>query len=305
MPCYTPLSGYYSKDLTKNGKRSVVFNRNFGLVDRPATVPCGQCIGCRLERSRQWAIRCIHEASLHSDNCFITLTYNDEHLPADRSLNLRHFQLFMKRFRKFFGGRKIRFFHCGEYGDKYRRPHYHAIVFGLDFVDKKLFSVVNGNRLYVSQTLDSLWGFGYATIGNVTFESAAYVARYVVKKRTGKQASDHYKSVDTDTGEVFDLKPEYVTMSRRPGIAFGWFDKYYSDVFPSDHVVVRGKESKPPKYYDKLYEAYFPSDFKSIKNRRVVAAESNPDNNFDRLQTKHELRKIKSKLLVRPLESMI
>ena len=121
MACYTPLKGYRSTELTKNGKRKIVFNRNHGFADLPVTVPCGQCIGCRLERSRQWAIRCTHEASLWEKNCFITLTYNDENLPKDGSLDVTHFQKFMKRLRKKHGA-GIRFYHCGEYGDKFGFP---------------------------------------------------------------------------------------------------------------------------------------------------------------------------------------
>ena len=137
MTCYAPLHGYYSQERNpKTGKRSVVFSRNSGYDDRRVSVPCGQCIGCRLERSRQWAVRCVHESSLHRFSSFITLTYNDEHLPSDRSLNVEHFQRFMKRLRKHLEPLKIRFFHCGEYGDKFRRPHYHAIVFGYDFPDR-------------------------------------------------------------------------------------------------------------------------------------------------------------------------
>ena len=112
MPCYHPLLGYRSRSLTEKGKRAVVFNPRDGYVDQPVQLPCGQCIGCRLERSRVWAVRCVHEASLHSDNCFITLTYDNSHLPSDGSLHKDHFQKFMKRLRKSVG--KVRFFHCDE-----------------------------------------------------------------------------------------------------------------------------------------------------------------------------------------------
>ena len=118
MPCYSPIKGYRSKVLSPNGKRTIVFKPNLGFVDLPVLVPCGQCCGCRLERSRQWAIRCTHEASLHENNCFITLTFNDDNLPSDKSLDVRHFQLFMKRLRKQFGS-NIRYYHCGEYGENF------------------------------------------------------------------------------------------------------------------------------------------------------------------------------------------
>ena len=231
MPCFSPLKGWYSKDRTKLGKRSIVFNPRDGLLDRPIAVPCGQCIGCRLERSRQWATRCVHEASLHENNCFITLTYDDAHLPSDLSLNLVHFQKFMKRLRKRFGD-GIRFFHCGEYGENFGRPHYHACLFNFDLPDRVLWSTRSGVNLYTSHILSSLWPFGFVTVGDVTFESAAYVARYVMKKVTGKNAQDHYEWVHPITGQVYERAPEYVTMSRRPGIGKGWLEKYMSDVFP-------------------------------------------------------------------------
>ena len=103
MPCYSPLTGYVSREPSKNGKFPIVFDPKKGWIDRSVTVPCGQCIGCLLERSRQWAMRCSHEASLYDENCFITLTYDDEHLPPDGCLNKEHFQKFMKRLRKRFG----------------------------------------------------------------------------------------------------------------------------------------------------------------------------------------------------------
>ena len=246
MPCYSPIKGYRSKVLSPNGKRTIVFKPNLGFVDPPVLVPCGQCCGCRLERSRQWAIRCTHEASLHENNCFITLTFNDDNLPSDKSLDVRHFQLFMKRLRKQFGS-NIRYYHCGEYGEKFRRPHYHACIFNFDFPDKKIFKISNGHNLYTSVILSEIWPYGFSLIGDVTFQSAAYVARYIMKKVTGDLAKDHYEYIDPDTGEIINLKPEYTTMSRRPGLGKGWFEKYKSDVYPDDFVILNGKKMKPPK----------------------------------------------------------
>ena len=249
MTCFSPLKGYKSSEINPaTGKRSLVFTPREGYYDLPIKVPCGQCIGCRLERSRQWAIRCVHEASLHDRNCFLTLTYDDYHVPLDGSLNKAHFQNFMKRLRKKYGV-GIRYFHCGEYGEKFQRPHYHAIIFNHDFSDKYLWSSKLGNDLYRSESLEGLWPYGHSSIGDVTFESAAYVARYITKKITGKEAEQHYEYCNKLTGEITQRQPEYVTMSRRPGIAKGWFDKYTTDVYPSDNIVIRGKKMKPPKYY--------------------------------------------------------
>jgi hypothetical protein len=284
----------------------MVFSSNLALQpDDPIELPCGQCVGCRLERSRQWAIRCIHEAKMYENNCFITLTFSPEHL-AKRSnpwsLDVRDYQLFMKRLRKKYGD-GIRFFHCGEYGDKHGRPHYHACLFNFDFPDKELWNVVNGNRLYISNSLSELWPFGFSTIGDVTFESAAYVARYIMKKVTGDQADEHYQWVDTNTGEIKDRKPEYTTMSRRPGIGKDWYEKYKSDVYPGDFVVVNGKKMKPPKFYDRLHEQSRPYEFDDIKAARVENAQQHFDNNTpERLLVREKVQKERLKKLPRKVD---
>lgn len=303
MPCYRPLKGYRSRTLSESGKRKIVFNATKGFIDMPVEIPCGQCIGCRLERSRQWAMRCVHEKSLYDDNCFITLTYDDEHLPSNHSLNVIHFQKFMKRFRKRFPEKKIRFFHCGEYGDKNGRPHYHAIIFNFDFTDKILYSEKDNIKLYVSQTLQELWPFGFNTVGDVTFDSAAYVARYITKKITGEKAEAHYKYIDAETGEVFDIKPEYTTMSRRPGIATNWFKKYKTDCYPKDFITVNGTKCQPPKFYDSLLEQSHEKQYKKIKRKRIRNAKKNKkDNTYERLQTREEVKIAQFKMLKRSYE---
>lgn len=246
----------------------------------PITVPCGQCIGCRLERSRQWAIRCIHEASLYEDNCFITLTYNDENLPRDWSLDKSHFQKFMKRLRKANPSRTIRYFQCGEYGDENLRPHYHACIFNYDFPDRVLHSNNDGNPLYTSEYLDTKWTHGHCYIGDVTFDSAAYVARYIMKKVNGELAEKpqgkfglkYYERVN-DHGEIHQVEPEYTTMSRRPGIASDWLKRYQGDVYPFDEVIVKGRSVKPPKFYDKQLELTNPEMFETIKEERLAQAD--------------------------------
>lgn len=304
MPCYRPLNGFKSKDLNPSGKRSIVFNYSQGYKDMPVTVPCGQCIGCRLERSRQWAIRCHHEASLHERNCFITLTYAPEHVPEQGTLIKKHYQDFMKRLRKRFGP-NIRYFHCGEYGEKNARPHYHACLFNFDFVDKKLWKSVRGNNLYLSEALEELWPFGFSTIGDVTFESAAYVARYITKKINGDRALDHYTTYSRETGEITGERlPEYTTMSLKPGIGAGWIQKYHKDVYPNDLVIMREKEMKPPKYYDKIYDQYDATQFRKIKAKRVaLAKERTPDNTPERLSVRERVKELATKLLKRSYEN--
>lgn len=295
VPCYKPLTAWYSKGFNPSGKRGITFNPREALEpDCPLDLPCGQCVGCRLERSRQWAVRCVHEAQLHEDNCFITLTFSPECLEAREnpySLDVADFQKFMKRLRKHFNGKRVRYFHCGEYGEKYGRPHYHAILFGLDFEDKELLRVVNGHRLYRSPTLEALWPFGYSSIGSVTFESAAYVARYIMKKVTGDESELHYTVVDPETGEVVGHKaPEYTTMSRRPGIASGWFGKFKDDVYPKDFVTVRGKKMRPPRFYDRLLESESPYELEDIKNARIQKAiPYNENNSPERLRVREKV----------------
>lgn len=294
MPCYSPLKGYWAKTRNESGKRSIVFTAREGFIDKPVDIPCGQCIGCRLERSRQWAMRCMHESQLHTQSCFITLTYNPENLPRDGSLSKRHFQLFIKKLRHHLKGRKIRYFHCGEYGESLGRPHYHACLFGYDPSDKELLTENQGIRLYSSPSLEKIWGKGFVTIGDVTFESAAYVARYITKKITGDKAESHYQG----------RQPEYVTMSRRPGIGKKWFEKYQTDVYPKDFITVREKKVKAPKYYDKLYEHIDPSAFEQIKiERKRKCKENELDNTPERLHVKETVKKLNLKQLKRSYEN--
>ena len=291
MACYYPLEGWRSAEKNKNGKRPIVFDYSKAMKDMPVKVPCGQCVGCRLERSRQWAVRCVHEASLHSENCFLTLTYDDDHIPSDGSLCMKHFQDFMKRLR-FNSGIKMRYFHCGEYGDTTQRPHYHACIFGYSPSDKKLWRRSCDNPLFISEFLEKTWGHGYVVIGNVTFESAAYVARYIMKKITGDMAQEYYSDIDPQTGEVLNTRlPEYTTMSRRPGIGIGWLEKYSSDVYPHDRVVLRGSKFKPPAAYDRWLEMTDPSLFTQLKNlRKMSARKKESDNTPDRLRVKEQVK---------------
>jgi hypothetical protein len=295
MVCYHPVKAYRSTSGRDKatGKWPIVFNRRDGYEDLFFELPCGQCIGCKLERSRQWAIRCVHEAQMHKDNCFLTLTYDDDHLDPSGSLEKRDFPLFMKRLRNHKGD-GIRFMHCAEYGELLNRPHHHAIIFNFDFDDKVLFSQKRGVRLYTSKTLEDLWPHGFSMIGDVNFETAAYVARYTVKKITGPMAEAHYQ------GRL----PEYLTMSRRPGIAFDWFQRYKSDIFPDDFVVIRGGiKCRPAKYYDELYDRMNHGELSRIKIKRVEKAKAYAkDITPKRLRVREKVQQLKSKKLIRPIE---
>lgn len=228
--------------------------------ERQQTVPCGQCVECRLRYARHWAVRLMHEASLHEENCFATLTYDGEHVPGDGGLRVGDFQRFLKRTRLHFEPRRVRFFHCGEYGEEMGRPHYHAILFGVDFADKVPRAVRGGNQVWASGALDSLWGNGLTELGSVTFESAQYVARYVMKKVRGRGAAEHYGG----------RAPEYVTMSRRPGIGAGWYERYSEEVERLGTVAMRGAELLPPRFYDERLRARDEGAFEAMKRERVV-----------------------------------
>jgi hypothetical protein len=304
MTCFSPLSaarsvapindGKYKMRVFKKGKEPKYLNAGNRSFWQPLQLPCGQCKGCRYDRSKSWAIRCVHEAQLHKENCFLTLTYRPEDLPEDQSLNKRHFQLFMKKLRKHFSDKKIRFYHCGEYGSKLGRPHYHAIIFGLDFADKRLHKIdkQTGEKLYTSATLSKIWDYGFASIGTVTFNSAAYVARYIVDKINGDLAEFHY------SGRL----PEYSTMSLKPGIAAGWFEKFSTDVFPHDRVIIKGREMRPPKYYDTLYERIHADAYLKIKRKRIDNAREHADDNTpERLAVRRIVFDAKTSTLKRSL----
>lgn len=245
MPCFHPVDSY------QDGNRRVFFGKTVrGDVYRTLRLPCGQCIGCRLRRSAQWAVRCVHESRMHDYSSYITLTYDDDHVPHDGSLTYRDFQLFMKRFRKDFPD--VRYYMCGEYGEENGRPHFHAIIFGHFFRDRVFYKYSpSGAPLFTSAELARYWPFGFSSVGDCTFESAAYVARYVMKKVNGDKADEHYRRV-TEDGEVIWLKPEFTHMSLKPGIGATWFSKYGKQVYPRDEVVVNGRKMGPPRYYDQL-----------------------------------------------------
>lgn len=220
-----------------------------------------------------WAVRIVHEQQLHADSCFITLTYDDEHLPYGGTLHYPHFQRFMKRMRERVGV-PVRFFMCGEYGEKLSRPHYHACVFGFGFrSDRKPFkNSSDGQVLYTSDLLSEIWTDGFASVGELSFESAAYVARYCMKKMSGPKAELHYEKLVLDTGEILSIVPEFARMSLRPGIASEWFDKYASDVYPRDFVPLAGRKYRPPRFYDKRLEASNPVVYDEMKARRLEVA---------------------------------
>jgi hypothetical protein len=233
----------------------------------------------------------MHEASLYEHNCFITLTYDDENLPPGGSLVPEHFVNFMKRLR-FHHGDGIRFFHCGEYGSKLGRPHHHALLFNHDFSDRKRISSGGKHSLFSSRSLADLWPHGFSSVGNASFQSAGYIARYTLKKVNGPRAVEWYK------GRI----PEYLTMSRRPGIGRAWIEKYFRDVYPNDSVVVNGSLSKPPRFYDDVAAKSIPYLVEAVKIRRRGLGSVNPNGTGKRLLVREVVKQSAIATLSRTLE---
>ena len=327
MTCYDPLQGFLNP---KNG--GIIFKPT-PQATQPMEVACGQCIGCRLDYSRMWSMRIVHEASLYehnNGNSFITLTYRDQdactdeqlkngyHIPEDWGLQKAHFQKFMKRLRKANPGKRIPYYHCGEYSDTCRhgkdishcihctigRPHYHAIIFNHTFEDTQPCGYRNDTTYYTSPTLEKVWKHGFVQVGDVTLESAAYVARYCMKKITGEEKDQHYQNLD-DYGERVPVQPEYATMSRKPGIGKKWYERFKSDLYPNDEVPVPGQGvfKKVPRYYDIQLERENPQLMEELKNKRKKFIESNPSEfTSNRLSQKHAVKKAQIKHLKRTLD---
>jgi len=259
----------------------------------------------------------MHHAQMHEENAFITLTYDDEHLESP-SLQHRDFQLFIKRLRKTLlpplrgsvplrgtCSARISYYMAGEYGGLNRRPHFHACIFGWTPNDKLYWrKTQTGSRLYTSKHLDKLWGKGFTSVGAVNFESAAYIARYIMAKVTGHRAYEHYEVMDTITGEIIQLRPEYNKMSLGKNNAIGksWLEKYKSDVYPDGEILVRKIKTKTPKYYDKLYKREEPDNYEEMKMKREIESlQYRDDNTPERLKAKETVKKAQVRALIRTL----
>ena len=237
------------------------------------------------------------------DSSFVTLTYDERNLPEDGSLDPRDHTEFVAKLRSHLWRRDktFRYYMCGEYGEKFQRPHFHYLIFGYEFPDKQPFKVHRGEQYYRSEELETLWTYGQSLIGHVTVESAAYTARYVLKKQTGKGAVRHYKN---DDGVV--LCPEFARMSLKPGIGAEWFEKYgESDVYDSgDFIVINGKKYSTPRFYDRLLERLDVEKLCDVKERRLRRAAVNAsDNTHERLAVREEVNRLRVQKLRRGYES--
>lgn len=306
MACYHPLKAFIL-GIKDNGKKDLriypydteciyqpypganwephgyVLDRNFfagRIVTDFIPIPCGQCIGCRLEHSRQWAIRCMLESENYAENYFITFTYDESHVPYNeyvdhdgviqQSMTLvkSDMQKFIKRVRSDFDYRGLpnfRYFYCGEYGTTSARPHYHMIAFGLHLDDLKFYKKTDVGNLYTSEYLTEKWKNGIVVVGDVTFESCSYVSRYIVKKQKGKNSGVY---------DYYNITPEYIDMSRNPGIGKEYILNNYDVVYPRDSIVVRGGLLvRPPRFFDTVMSSIDEDLMSEVKQKRRDIAE--------------------------------
>lgn len=228
---------------------------------------------------------------MHPNNSFVTLTYDDKHFPADGSVSKRVLQLFMKRLRKAYSDKKVRFFAAAEYTPINNRPHYHLLLFNQKFEDQ---IIHNYNRqkqpIYKSKILQLIWPYGFSTTAEVNYQTARYCAQYSLKKVTGDYAPEHYTWPHPLHGYQIQVQPEFALMSRRPGLGSAWYDKFKSDCYPSDFLVVDGKKHPVPTYYDNKLKKEAEAEL--AKHKRDRKAQSNKqrwNNTPERLAVREEI----------------
>lgn len=301
MPCYFPVPAQiYVDGRTLKQKARMLKPDHLHLKN--AELPCTKCLGCRLEKSKEWALRCWHESQLHVHNSFVTLTYDDAHLPPNGSLVPKDLKAFFKKLRYHIG--PFRYYACGEYGDKTNRPHYHVLLFGYAFPDRTFWrKTKHGHLIFRSQELEAIWTKGNSDIGTVSFQSAGYVARYIIKKQNGEYGYREYAIPDPATGEIVGSKvPPFTRMSLKPGIGYWYYNKHKTDFFPHDYAVMpNGKETAVPTYYRELLRREDPELYEELRAERVEKAKSNPHNTPERLNVRRIIRESKVKRLERTL----
>lgn len=296
MPCFRPLFAYPGPPGAKD--RRFVFSANKSYEGARATqFKCGRCIGCRLDKSRDWMVRIVHESKMHDSSLFMTPTYSKENLPADMSVSMLDHQNFIRRLQTHFEF-NVRYFGVGEYGGKLLRPHYHTIGFGIDFPDLKPWKKTGpGLVVYRSEILEGIWGLGHILVGRVTPQSAGYCARYSLKKVYGEQAADAYRRVNPETGETWQVRPEFVVMSKRPGLGDSWFQKFGRDAFPSDFLIVDGRKVAVPVYYKRKLDEM--QALRVVARRKEQARGHAADATDWRLVVREQCQELRARQLIR------
>jgi len=274
MPCFRPVTCWKPPD---GGPVQFVEKRDHREIE----IPCGQCIGCRINRQQMWAFRCLAEASLHPSNWFATLTYAPERLPPRGELRHRDWQLFAKRVRRSLG--PFRYLMCGEYGEQTQRPHYHALLFGLDIPDVDRFSVRRGYPIFRSEKLTQLWGRGIVELGSVTPQSARYCSGYVLKDCSAP------KVLDEETGELVSLKAPYGRFSLKPGLGDAWIRRYYPEVFAHGACFSYDKKFRIPDRFKTILDDIDPDAYADLEERAVEKALNSPDNTRARLAVRERV----------------
>lgn len=274
MPCFRPVTCWRPPD---GGAIQFSEKRDHREIE----IPCGQCIGCRINRQQMWAFRALAEASLHPDNWFLTLTYSDAHLPPHGALQHRDWQLFAKRVRKSLGS--FRYLMCGEYGPQTHRPHYHALLFGLPLPDATRYGLRRGHSVFKSNRLSDAWGLGLIELGSVSPSSARYCAGYVLKDtRTPSRVIE-------ETGELVSLPAPYGRMSLRPGLGDAWIRRYYPEVFAHGACYSADKRFRIPDYFKHVLDGIDPVAYESLQEKAVEQAGQLPQNTRDRLAVREHL----------------
>lgn len=304
MPCFSPKKGFASgfTDEMKTKLKIVPYD-TVGLDERgnPTKsysdavqtgyfeIPCGHCLGCRQDQAREWSNRLIMEMKYHDSAYFVTLTYDDMHVPVIPSLdsltgeivwngNLKKsdVQMFMKRLRAHRQDDKIRFFAAGEYGPETKRPHYHAILFGLHLGDWSLIESGHsetGQIYYDCPELAKIWRNGFVSIEPANEYTCRYVCSYVTSK-VGDAAAESYWQ---DRGQ----QPPFSLSSRRPGIGRQYFEDHETEFFDYEKVFIEtdnGSVSvKPPRYFKKLMQASDEDAYIKIRDRHLVAMDDTDD----------------------------
>lgn len=271
--CLHPVKLFYNKKTKK-----YQINYMPGDCDKYNVVyaPCGKCEACQENRINEFQLRVSHELeSYNYEACFITLTVNDENMESifpNRELTHRPFQLFMKRLRKELDkqGKKITYLMCGEYGSKYNRPHYHAVIFGWnpDLSDLRLVERKQHYTISSSKLIEKCWPYGFNTVGTANIHSGSYLAKYVIKQT--KDWNDYLYDIDVDTGEVCNYKRPYLVYPRSKqngGLGYRWYRKNAEEIFEQGYIQGSRIEIKQtiPRYYKRKFEEEFPELYKKWK----------------------------------------
>ncbi len=337
MPCYSPWVGYYDKAAKRlhhigktEGKdpirEAMIIWRNSPFAkswneENMMLLPCGKCLGCRLEYSKEWANRCVLEAKTTQNNWFMTLTYDEEHIKEclkpviDKetgeyghieSLIPNHLSEFIKELRRNIEYHKnlqgVRFYGCGEYGSRGGRPHYHLLMYNLPLDDLAEEWKKDGFITFSSENVSRIWGKGIVTVNEFSWETAAYTARYMLKKLKGRDAKEQYKGAG--------IEPEFSRCSRRPGIGYEYYRQNRDKIYQTDSIVIHGTTCKPPTYFDRMFKEECPERWAEIQEQRAEVSRNemrmklnNTTLNYkDQLKVEEANREDKIKLLGRQLE---